>query len=85
MNVQDKVIEIIAEQGLIDVNDVMLGATLDDLGINSLGIVESIFALEEEFDIEVPFNANAPTQTDFDISTVASIVLAVEKLVMEQS
>ena len=85
MNVQDKVIEIIAEQGLIDVNDVMLGATFDDLGINSLGIVESIFALEEEFDIEVPFNANAPTKSDFDISTVASIVLAVEKLVMEQS
>ena len=85
MNVQDKVIEIIAEQGLVDVNDVMLGATLDDLGINSLGIVESIFALEEEFDIEVPFNANAPTKSDFDISTVASIVLAVENLVMEQS
>ena len=85
MNVQDKVIEIIAEQGLIDVNDVTLEATLDDLGINSLGIVESIFALEEEFDIEVPFNANAPTKSDFDISTVASIVLAVEKLVMEQS
>ena len=85
MNVQDKVIEIIAEQGLIDVNDVTLAATLDDLGINSLGIVESIFALEEEFDIEVPFNANAPKKSDFDISTVASIVLAVEKLVMEQS
>ena len=85
MNIQDKVIEIIAEQGLIDVNDVMLGATLDDLGINSLGIVESIFALEEEFDIEVPFNANAPKISDFDISTVASIVLAVEKLVMEKS
>ena len=85
MNIQDKVIEIIAEQGLVDVNDVMLGATLDDLGINSLGIVESIFALEEEFDIEVPFNANAPETSDFDISTVASIVLAVEKLVMEQS
>ena len=85
MNIQDKVIEIIAEQGLINVNDVTLEATLDDLGINSLGIVESIFALEEEFDIEVPFNANAPTKSDFDISTVASIVLAVEKLVMEQS
>ena len=85
MNIQDKVIEIIAEQGLIDVNDVTLEATLDDLGINSLGIVESIFALEEEFDIEVPFNANAPTKSDFDISTVASIVLAVEKLVMKKS
>ena len=85
MNVQDKVIKIIAEQGLIDVNDVTLGATLDDLGINSLGIVESIFALEEEFDIEIPFNANSPKNNDFDISSIRSIVLAMEKLVVEQA
>jgi acyl carrier protein len=41
--------------------------------------------LEEEFDIEVPFNSNAPADGDFDISSVASIVLAVEKLVAEQA
>ena len=64
--------------------DVTLEATLDDLGIDSLGVVESIFAIEEEFDIEVPFNANAPEQSDFDISSVASIILAVENLVAEQ-
>ncbi len=55
------------------------------LGIDSLGVVESIFAIEEEFDIEVPFNANAPEQSDFDISSVASIILAVENLVAEQT
>ena len=60
MSVKDKVILIIAEQGLLDVADVSLSATLEDLGIDSLGVVESIFAIEEEFDIEVPFNANAP-------------------------
>ena len=85
MNIQEKVIKIIAEQGLIHVNDVTLEAKLDDLGINSLGIVESIFALEEEFDIEVQFNSNVPAEGDFDISSVASIVLAVEKLVAEQA
>ena len=73
------------DQGLLDVTDVTLEATLDDLGIDSLGVVESIFAIEEEFDIEVPFNANAPEQSDFDISSVASIVLAVENLVAEQT
>ena len=57
MSVQKKVIQIIADQGLIDVADVTLASTLDELGINSLGVVESIFSLEEEFDIEVPFNS----------------------------
>jgi acyl carrier protein len=85
MSVQKKVIQIIADQGLIDVADVTLASTLDELGINSLGVVESIFSLEEEFDIEVPFNSNAPSDGDFDISSVASIVLAVEKLVAEQA
>lgn len=84
MSVKDKIIVIIAEQGLLDVTDVKLEATLDDLGIDSLGVVESIFAIEEEFDIEVPFNANAPEKSDFDISSVGSIVVAVEKLVAEQ-
>ena len=85
MSVKDKVIQIIADQGLLDVIDVTLEATLDDLGVDSLGVVESIFAIEEEFDIEVPFNASAPEKSDFDISSVASIVLAVEKLVAEQT
>lgn len=85
MSVKDKVVQIIADQGLLDVTDVTLEATLDDLGIDSLGVVESIFAIEEEFDIEVPFNANAPEQSDFDMSSVASIVLAVENLVAEQT
>ena len=85
MSVKDKVIQIIAEQALLDVADVRLSATLEELGIDSLGVVESIFAIEKEFDIEVPFNANAPQDSDFDISSVATIISAVETLVAEQS
>ena len=85
MSVKDKVILIIAEQGLLDVADVSLSATLEDLGIDSLGVVESIFAIEEEFDIEVPFNANAPEESEFDISSVATIISAVETLVAEKT
>ena len=85
MSVKNKVILIIAEQGLLDVADVSLSATLEDLGIDSLGVVESIFAIEEEFDIEVPFNANAPEESEFDISSVATIISAVETLVAEQT
>ncbi|WP_375690733.1 acyl carrier protein [Pseudooceanicola sp. LIPI14-2-Ac024] len=84
MNVKDKVIRIVAEQAVLEPSDVTLEATLEELGIDSLGLVESIFAIEEAFDIQVPFNANEPEQSDFDISSVGSIVAGIEKLVAEQ-
>ncbi|MCA3441012.1 MAG: acyl carrier protein [Rhodobacter sp.] len=79
--VKDRVIAIIAEQAVLDPSDIRPEATLESLGIDSLGLVESIFAIEEAFDISVPFNANDPAESEFDISTVASIVAAVEALV----
>jgi acyl carrier protein len=85
MNVKDKVIEIIAEQAVLETTDVAMDSTLETLGIDSLGLVESIFAIEEAFDITVPFNANDPSESDFDITSVASIVAGIEKLVAEQS
>ncbi len=81
----DRVIAIIAEQAVLDPSDVSLDSTMEDLGIDSLGLVESIFAFEEEFDISVPFNANEPQASDFDISSVAAIVEGIEKLVKDQS
>lgn len=84
MSTQDRVIAIIAEQAVLDQADVTVESTLESLGIDSLGLVESIFAIEEEFDINVPFNANNPSESDFDISTVASIVEGIERLRAEQ-
>jgi acyl carrier protein len=84
-DVKTKVIEIIAEQAVLEPSDVSMDQTLEDLGIDSLGLVESIFAIEEAFDIQVPFNANEPEKSDFDISSVAAIVKAVEQLVAEQT
>lgn len=51
----DKVKEIIVEQLGVDPEDVTLESSfIDDLGADSLDIVELIMALEEEFDIEIP-------------------------------
>ena len=85
MSVQDKVIEIIAEQAVLDSADITLDSTLVSLGIDSLGVVESIFAIEEAFDIQVPFNANNPSESDFDISSVESIIKGINALVAAQS
>ncbi|WP_299296749.1 phosphopantetheine-binding protein [uncultured Tateyamaria sp.] len=85
MSVKDKVIEIVAEQAVLEPGDVQMDSTLESLGIDSLGLVESIFAIEEEFDIQIPFNANEPTKSDFDISSVATIIAGIEALMAEQN
>ena len=84
MDIQQKVIAIIAEQAMLEPSDVTLDSTPESLGIDSLGLVEAIFAIEESFDISVPFNANDPQESDFDISSVASIVAGIERLIAGQ-
>lgn len=84
-SIKAKVIAILAEQAVMEPGDIALDATLEDLGIDSLGLVEAIFAIEEAFDVQVPFNANEPDKSDFDISSVAAIIAAIEALVADQS
>ena len=79
-----RVIRIIAEQAVLEPGDVRMEQSLDDLGVDSMGLVEAIFSIEEEFDIQVPFNANEPDKSEFNISSVAAIIAAVEKLLAEQ-
>ncbi|WP_083098623.1 acyl carrier protein [Pseudophaeobacter leonis] len=85
MSTQDKVIAIVAEQALLEPSDVALTSTLEDLGIDSMGLVECIFAIEEEFDITIPFNANTPEDSDFDISNVAAIIAGIDTLVSQKT
>ncbi|OGP76029.1 MAG: acyl carrier protein [Deltaproteobacteria bacterium RBG_16_64_85] len=55
MSVEKKVKEIVAEQLGKDVNDVTIQASfIDDLGADSLDIVELVMKMEEEFGIEIP-------------------------------
>lgn len=51
----DKVKEIIVEQlGVAETAITLEASFIDDLGADSLDIVELIMALEEEFDLEIP-------------------------------
>jgi acyl carrier protein len=55
MAVKGKVKDIIVEQLGVDPERVKEDAKfIDDLGADSLDIVELIMAMEEEFDIEIP-------------------------------
>ena len=85
MSIRDRVFSIIAEQAMLEVSDVKGESSLESLGIDSLGLVESIFAIEEEFDLTIPFNANAPDDSDFEISNVDTIVAGIERIIAAKS
>lgn len=54
MSVEDKVIKIVAEKLDVDLDEVVPKAALvDDLGADSLDLVELVMTMEEEFDIEI--------------------------------
>lgn len=54
MSADEKLIDIIAEQLSVDKDKVVPGASfVDDLGADSLDLVELIMAMEEAFDIEI--------------------------------
>lgn len=84
ISVQDKVLSIIAEQAMLDISDISLNMSVEDLGLDSLGLVEAIFSIEEFFSINVPFNANDPSASEFDLSSVGAIITAIEKLVLKE-
>ncbi len=71
----ERVKDVIGEQlGIDDLETVTMETTfIDDLGADSLDIVELIMALEEEFDMEIP-EAEAEK-----ISSVSDVVEYIEK------
>jgi len=54
MDVADKVIEIITREQHFEPGKVTIDSTFAELGIDSLDGVNIMFALEEEFKIEIP-------------------------------
>lgn len=54
MNVTEKVVEIITREQHLELGVVTLDSTFAELGIDSLDGVNILFALEEEFKIDIP-------------------------------
>jgi acyl carrier protein len=80
-SVEADIIQIITEK--VNRQNIAIGldTELVDLGIESLDIVEIIFAIEEKYGIEIPFNANASAATDF--STPRAVITAVRGLLSD--
>ncbi len=67
----------------LNLSDIRMDQSLRDLGVDSLVLVETIFELEETFDIVVPFNANEAENSGLE--TVGSVIALVEQLVMKRA
>ena len=64
----DKIKEIIVEQlGVAETAVAPEASFIDDLGADSLDIVELIMAIEEEFDLEIPDNDAEKVVTVSDV------------------
>lgn len=75
MDIFEKVKEVLVEQLDVDEELVTLEASVtDDLGADSLDLVDLVMELENEFDVEIP---DEDIQT---IKTVGDIVTYIEKL-----
>ncbi len=66
-DVETKVKEIISEQLNVGIDEIKLESHfINDLGADSLDIVELVMAMEEEFDIEIPDDQAEKIQTVAD-------------------
>ncbi len=70
MSTFEKVRDIVVEQLGVEKDEVTIDSTfIDDLGADSLDIVELIMAFEEEFNIEIPDEAAEKIKTVQDVVT----------------
>ncbi len=73
----EKVRAILMEQLDLDENQIQMDSSIiDDLGADSLDIVDLVMSLEEEFDTEIPDEAIE------DIKTVGEVVKYIEDNLM---
>ena len=70
METFNKVRDIVVDQLGVEADEVNIDSTfIDDLGADSLDIVELIMAFEEEFGIEIPDEAAEKIKTVQDVVT----------------
>jgi len=90
LDIIDEVRKIIADSLKIPVDRLAPDTKLEELGAESLDVIEIVFGLEEKFDITVPFKADQGTRVtvpgangleDIEFVTVADVARIVERLV----
>lgn len=79
-NINAQIAEIVAEYTDSPQVDFSMANSFEDLGIDSLSLVEIIFDIEEQFDIKIPAEAELQA-LGLPISTFTDVVAIVQHLV----
>ncbi|HYA75154.1 MAG TPA: acyl carrier protein [Roseiarcus sp.] len=72
----DEIVNIVAQKAQIDRSKLTREASLVDLQVSSLDMVDVIFTLEDKYGVELPFNANTNAG---DFKTLGDLIDMVEK------
>jgi acyl carrier protein len=83
-DMEKQIIDIIADRARIDQANVGRDTTLEDLGIESLELIEIFFELEDRFDVSLPFDIDRPGAGDNPPTTVGGVVETVEQLAVQR-
>lgn len=78
MNTYDRLVRILADEHKLAPETLQPEARLDELGIDSLSVMELLFKIEEEFGISVP-------NDQVELVTIDDIVRYVDALVARQA
>jgi acyl carrier protein len=81
MDIRDRVISIIAEQAVLDVKDVTMDSTLESWASTALVWSSRSLPSKRLSTSRCPSTPTIRGKSDFDISSVAAIIAAVEGLV----
>jgi acyl carrier protein len=76
--------DIVAKQAKVDVGTLKRETHLSELDLQSIDIVELVFAIEEKFDIEVPYAPSDQNTAGISFETVGDVIAAVDGLIAKQ-
>jgi acyl carrier protein len=83
-NTEADIIEIVAKQAKVEPATLTRDTRLTEINLQSIDIVELIFAIEDKFDISVPYSPNDLNTAGISFESVDDLIQAVERLNAEQ-
>lgn len=75
----DELLDLIAEEALIERGKLARDATLEDVGLDSVGVVSVVFAAEEKYGVEIP------DETFDGVKTVGDVLDRVEAIIARKA
>ena len=84
MNTENDIFDIVAIQAKVDRATLKRDTRLSELDLQSIDIIELIFAIEDKFDISVPYSPSDLNSAGISFEVVGDLIDAVERLTAEQ-